>query len=328
MKHLIICLIVLCGLFATSCRGPENKSVVEPLTPKEVNGLIKKDKAWAATIYSVESRQKKMSRAEHKLFQDLTYKDYFDYNKEVFEKAPQWTDEAEKQWNDKNARTIARIDSVYDYWVKWEKENRLESIVKCIPIKFYINEDGKECLQFKITASKGSIASTQILCYSKYSHKSLFTMDIGGSAFVNVRAYDFNELTVESKPFSYDKDLIIDNELPLRNLSEDIQNLGVRQVVDKYGIRIFPHRVEWVADENFTVWNTSHLDKIPKPIRKLFNGKEVEPLTSFEYHVIASDILGIEDFQTLSSYTSDYIRGKENQLNDLAYRFDHPSYRF
>jgi hypothetical protein len=131
MKKLILTLSVV--LLITSCSGPLNKSIVEPLTVDELRSASKKDTAFIEFYEEVQGLRKSFFSNEMNQvkYGDITYKQlrkFIDYQKDTTFTKP-IIEKTKAEWTEKFGNYQSKLDSISNYWTKYLAENSLNSYV-------------------------------------------------------------------------------------------------------------------------------------------------------------------------------------------------------
>lgn len=131
MKNLIFILSIV--FLITSCSGPLNKPIVEPLTVDELRSATKKDTAFIEFYEEVQELRKSFFSNEMNQvkYGDITYKQlrkFTDYQEDTTFTKP-IIEKAKVEWTEKFGNYQSKLDSISDYWTKYLAENSLNSYV-------------------------------------------------------------------------------------------------------------------------------------------------------------------------------------------------------
>ncbi len=205
MKKLFFTLSVV--LLITSCSGPLNKSIVEPLTVDELRAATKKDTAFIAFYEEVQGLRKSFFSNEMNQvkYGDITYKQlrkFINYQKDTTFTKP-IIEKAKAEWTDKFGNYQSKLDSISDYWTKYLLENSLNSYVK---IEFdhlyrdyysYSGDVRNVYLALKLTPLQGTVQQISFT----YKVKSKLKSDERESIYSSI--YDDNRGScITTSPFS------------------------------------------------------------------------------------------------------------------------------
>lgn len=160
-------LILLISITLFNCNSHLNKSVIEPLTVKELKKTIDSDSLFKNTYeYIVYLRDTVIKNDLDKVkFTELTYNqviDFVEFSSDTTYFKP-INERIEKEWNNKYGIYKKQVDSVSNYWKKFKQENSLEKYVKIELVKIdkeyytYSRDIRNVNLGFKLTPLKGKI---------------------------------------------------------------------------------------------------------------------------------------------------------------------------
>lgn len=117
----------------TSCDNVLNKSIAEPLTPKEVEKAVEKDSRFSFTYRFVERHRNYLQTDSQKaMWKDLTYSRLHKFLNTVVDTAFQNSNEKKfaKKWELQYGQYKASVDSVSDIWQKYWDTHQASSYVR------------------------------------------------------------------------------------------------------------------------------------------------------------------------------------------------------
>lgn len=126
-----ICSVIL----LTGCQSPLEKSVLEPLTTKQLDKVAKEDKSFLATYSIVEEKWNYItSPADSARWRDVTYARLHNYlnaiksaelNSPLFRKL-------RNDWENSYAQSNDKVDSIVAYWKNYLSTNSPDSLVSVV----------------------------------------------------------------------------------------------------------------------------------------------------------------------------------------------------
>ncbi len=165
MKKLLPFAIIL--IILVSCDSHLNQSIFTPLSIDDLSKSIKKDTAFADLYKGIREMcdSKEFGDIEKAKFNDITYKDMFDFYEYVQDttRFKSIDEKAIAEWKDKYSIYDSKIDSVINYWENYKKSNSLENFVdiELAEIKkeyySYSGSVRRVNLGFRLTPLKGEI---------------------------------------------------------------------------------------------------------------------------------------------------------------------------
>lgn len=160
-------LIFLVSITLFNCNSHLDKSVLEPLTVKELKKTIDKDSLFKDTYeYIVYIRDTVLkSNLDKVKYSELSYKninEFFKFSSDTTYFKP-INERIEKEWNEKYGNYKKDVDSVSKYWKDLKEKNSLDQYVKVELVKLdkeyytYSKDIRNVNLGFKLTPLKGKI---------------------------------------------------------------------------------------------------------------------------------------------------------------------------
>lgn len=129
-KRLVLYIIAL--LLFVGCSSPLEKSVLEPLTSKELDKVAGKDISFLATYSIVEGKWNSISTPQDSAqWRKLTYSRLHNYINTIKDEelnSPLFSNLKSRWQNEYNAN-IVKADSIADYWTNYLNENNPDSLV-------------------------------------------------------------------------------------------------------------------------------------------------------------------------------------------------------
>lgn len=155
-------LVLFCG-----CTDYLNKPLAEPMSVEELKGAIKKDSTFLDFYEKIQRFRKDFFSEDlnQVKYGDLTYRRLYDYIKKTDDSTftkPLYK-KAESEWESKYSIYVSKVDSVAEYWKKYEEEHSLQSFLKIefrkLDKEYYTyNHDIKNVLLgFYLTPLKGKV---------------------------------------------------------------------------------------------------------------------------------------------------------------------------
>lgn len=161
MRKIIKLSVLLFVLGLSSCNSPLKKSVIEPLEIKDLKDIIEKDTLFEFTYKAIqEIRDLKLTDdVEKAKWSDMTYDRVHKMVQLYSDTLAQskYTGKIKSDWNSKFGMYIPKLDSILNYWIKYKKDNSLETYVKVELFDVQTDERGYASMGFKITPLKGEI---------------------------------------------------------------------------------------------------------------------------------------------------------------------------
>lgn len=173
-------IFVLITILAISCTDPMDKKVYQRLSENEIKKLAAQDLNFLTTLNLVNSARKNyfntFSETEKMKWNDLTYKRVHKFCKYITDKNQLKTNTSliKEEWSKKYESTLVKIDSIADYWKKYENEKLLtetkdvkvpELVREYLSYKKINDEDMSDYYRTKIAAE---ILGEKIILYSNY----------------------------------------------------------------------------------------------------------------------------------------------------------------
>lgn len=238
-----------------SCDRQLNKSVFTPLSVEDLSKTLKKDSTFG-DIYKIIRRKCDSESLDDVIkakYYSITYKDIFNYisyakDSDYFNPL---IEEWKKEWSSKYGKYDIKIDSVFEYWKKYKKDNGLDTYVKIELTKIdkeyysYSNDVRKINLGFTLTPLKGKIDQ---LIFSYYIEPKNNDNGESYSSFSGKKRYLLSE-TLSEPRFQYwevnyfDKDKLKEHTLSsfLRDYNihikiEEIRIDGINKTEDNLDI--------------------------------------------------------------------------------------------
>lgn len=322
-KNLFICAIISVMILLTACgKSSANKSVTEQLTLNEIKELMDSDPKWSNMIELVNEFTSNMTDVQKAQFIGLSYQRLWDYFNTCINSKSTWAEKAKLQWEIMYSKELKQADSTYQYWIDWEKNNRLDNIVKVTPIEF-ISSGNHIMLRFSVNSQREKIYSMVVRCGTP-SGSELFHISIGdpGYTYLDISTPSFFKLTAVSKPI-----IIFNKDPKFESLLNDMRLMNIIDVIEKYNLSFYADNVTFVGSTENYVFRSSHLEKIPEVLRSLFKeNQKAADLDDDTRSKIIVDILQIPDFNEFFFFTHDYIEEQKKGIDELAYKFER-SYR-
>lgn len=238
-----------------SCDRQLNKSVFTPLSVEDLSKTLKKDSTFG-DIYKIIRRKCDSESLDDVIkakYYSITYKDIFNYisyakDSDYFNPL---IEEWKKEWSSKYGKYDIKIDSVFEYWKKYKKDNGLDTYVKIELTKIdkeyysYSNDVREINLGFTLTPLKGKIDQ---LIFSYYIEPKNNDNGESYSSFSGKKRCLLSE-TLSEPRFQYwevnysDKDKLKEHTLSsfLRDYNihikiEEIRIDGINKTEDNLGI--------------------------------------------------------------------------------------------
>lgn len=240
-------LSTLCILYC-SCTDYLDKPIAEPMSVEDLRGAIKQDSAFLDFYESVQKFRKDFFSEDlnQVKYGELTYRRFYDFvnkskdslfTKPIFE-------EANKEWNSKYSIYTSKVDSVAEYWKKYDDDHSLSSYVaidfKTLDKDYYsYSHDVKSVnLGFSLTPLKGKIEQVK------------FTYEVTSKLDSNVSSYwnDDKGNCISTSPFS--STVIRYWEAPY-SLEKKLKYKSTEEFVRDYDVNVKITAVR-VAGENYS----------------------------------------------------------------------------
>lgn len=312
IKKLLL-VTVLSGLLV-SCNTKMSRSVVEPLTPEEINSITKDDKMFLFTYAFVESVVGKMtSAAEKSLWSDLTYKRFHQFINKV--KDENFTDQLKAKygdmWNAKYAQDEAKVDSVLSYWENYKKENALDTYIKVELVD--IPNHGYSDLQFafKITPLRGTIDVFK-LYYGVYED--------GNPPFYSYFETTGRNLLSVEQPFSQS---IILTSYP--TLDDDIRvtamKMSASELLAEYN---FDCKISYIKQDGKILNFVTQTAGIPRQVENLLSNRNKKDYSEWEREYDRTTLIKEhinKDYLGKEEYISSEIKKEVEAIDKLASDF-------
>ena len=299
----IICAIsVSLLLILTSCNSTFNKPLSELLTEDEEMTLTEEQAQFYKLLKRYITMHAVAGSPSLENLNEITYNDFFDYWETVNAKAPQWSEDANEEWNKKYTQTVEKAIACYDKWLKWEKDNNLTSKIE-----------------------------VKLVSIDKIGFPNTFTLsfksEIGSIKSINVD-FGFGERTNHNFYESYPKDKLVTEGVVIENsyidLPDDFKNMSMEEALKKYPFCYEVKSAEVVdASGNIKLHlGSDHLKEIPGPVRAAMSKvghKEITNLKGETFHEaiknIATKVLNL-DYTTPQNYLDNYCYDKCKEVDE------------
>lgn len=311
MKNIIalLSLTTLIILF-TSCNSSLKKSVNEPLNLEEIESLIEQDTLFINTYEFVEKiRDSKLtSDVEKAKWLNLTYGDIHHLVKFYADTTIQskYTKNIKKEYYNKNSDYDRKVDSISDYWKKYEQEKSLNNyaVIELFDIQTEKNDKAK--IGFKITPLVGDISKLNFdyIFTKKGDNNKLSEYD--KFSITSDRAFDVDIKEIIKKPKII---WLVDYK------NQDIfKNKLLEEVLHDY---IFEMRVVSLRS-NGVKYSKYDID-IPYSVKSLWENENSD-LYGFDKAYVVQKLLN-KYFKSYNSFKKPKIDSIANDLYPEAYKF-------
>ena len=313
MKNILLIFIIIA---TCSCNNYLDKSIFEPLLIGEIKKEMGKDSMFAQIYEGIQSINKEAltSDIEKAKFSDLTYRRIL--NIVYYKLDSNQIIEIQQKWKDKYGRIRERtnIDSISNYWAKYQKDNALEQYVSIDFAGFdkqkssVLGKNFNLYARFKIIPLKGSL--NELNAHVKFKQED--GLKDGLSLFWSENKISIHDEILNSKMKEVAfKALIIDDSKSGESYTTDqlIKNLNIEEII-----------IDNIYKSNKCLTVT-----IPKPIKSYWDNKDPSLNKAYIDDVIHELVNNsyIQEYKYINSNIEKILREKDSlaiKYLDLAWQ--------
>ncbi len=146
MRKITTIIVTMVILIMTSCSGILSKSIMEPLTTKELSSVIKEKQGFGEFYERVTKIVNRFSDVEKAKYSDVSYESLWDCAEYIgnFSKQSEKISEWKTQWEQMFQNDALIADTIIRYWkVNWKSKDIPKSVQK------YTENEGKASSEMK-----------------------------------------------------------------------------------------------------------------------------------------------------------------------------------
>lgn len=312
---------------SVSCNNVLDRSIIEPLTPKELNETIKEYPDFAFTYKFVEIRNKYLQTTSQKaMWHDLTYKRLHKFLNKILDEDfhELYTKKFGQKWELQYGHYKASADSVCKIWQNYWDTHKATNYVRVDLIdieKEYLEPiwGGEPIVSskkfvFKVTPLRGTVDAISF-------DYDLFEKDEKPSFSDFLSHYHSVDI---DKPFSAPI-VVKDTPTVKFEVDETIKSSDFKTVLNKYK---FAFAINYVIINGKKVSNLELRKATPDAVYEYMVNKDNEKASDFEKEWpltrIIEDILG-KEYESKDDYISKQMFRIYSEIDELAFRFYSPN---